>query len=141
MITISIVNDFDEYPGLRNCSISEASGEEFYHKILNKKFVEAYNTNDKLEVILDGTGGFASSFLDEAFGNLVYDFTLPVVKQRLIIISNEKPHWKDMIESQTMPQWEERRKRNENVKTTAKHDVWGRLLNGKIELKRWSTPV
>lgn len=113
MITISIVNDFDEYPGLRNCSISEASGEEFYHKILNKKFVEAYNTNDKLEVILDGTGGFASSFLDEAFGNLVYDFTLPVVKQRLIIISNEEPHWKDMIESQTMPQWEERRKRNE----------------------------
>ena len=35
METINI-KDFSEYPGLRHCSISDDSGEEFYHKILNK---------------------------------------------------------------------------------------------------------
>ena len=32
------VFDFTEYPGLRHCSISDDSGEEYYHKILNKEY-------------------------------------------------------------------------------------------------------
>ena len=36
------VKDFSEYPGLRHCSISDDSGEEYYHKILNSKFKETY---------------------------------------------------------------------------------------------------
>lgn len=141
MKTISIVKDFDEYPGLRNCTISEASGEEFYHKLLNKKFTQAFNKREPLEVVLDGTGGFASSFLDEAFGNLVYDFTLDVVKKFLVIVSNEEPHWKDMIENQTMPQWEERRKKKDPVKVTAEHEAWNRLSNNELISKVWELPA
>lgn len=141
MKTISIKNDFDEYPGLRNCSISEASGEDFYHTILNKEFTKAFKNREQLTVILDGTGGYASSFLDEAFGNLVYDFTLGVVKKFLIIISNEEPHWKDMIENQTMPQWEERRKKNEPIRVTTLHKAWNRLSNNDIVSKVWEMPA
>lgn len=65
---------------------------------------------------LDNTAGYASSFLDEAFGNLVFDFTLDNVKRMVEIISNQEPHWKDMIEKQTYQQWEERRVRKTILK-------------------------
>ena len=39
-MTISILSDFNESPGPRYCKQGKASGEEFYHKILNSKFAE-----------------------------------------------------------------------------------------------------
>jgi hypothetical protein len=110
MRTISVLEDFSEFPALRHCNISDESGEKFYHNVLNKAFKEAYDLNEKLIVNLDATAGYASSFLDEAFGNLVYDFTLDIVKSNTEIISEQEPHWKDMIINQTYPQWEARRK-------------------------------
>ena len=44
----------------------------FFITLLKKSF----ETKIKLQVVLDGTAGYAPSFLDEAFGNLVYDFGL-----------------------------------------------------------------
>ena len=46
MKTINIY-DFSEYPGLRHCNISDDSGEEFYHKILNKSFYKALKNKKK----------------------------------------------------------------------------------------------
>lgn len=138
---ISVLNDFSEYPGLRHCVISEKSGEEFYHSVLNKEFKEAYEKGSKLIVNLDNTAGYASSFLDEAFGNLVFDFTLEVVKKTITIISNQEPHWKDMIENQTYQQWEERRMTKNNPKVTKIHSEWFRLINNKIESKIWEQPT
>lgn len=137
--TISILNDFSEYPGLRHCNISDDSGEEFYHTILNKKFKEVYERNEILTIILDGTGGYASSFLDEAFGNLVYDFTLNVVKNHIEIISEEEPHWKVMIEAETYTQWEDRRKNKNSPNITKNHNPWFRLVKDKVEHKKWLT--
>ncbi len=135
---ISILNDYSEYPGLRHCTISEFSGEDFYHKILNRAFKQALDANEKLIVNLDGTAGYASSFLDEAFGNLVYDYALEIVKSRVIIISEEEPSWKEMIETQTYPQWENRRKQNKEPKVTQEHKAWYRMVNKIIEQKVWS---
>lgn len=140
MKTITILTEFTDSPGLRHCNISEKSGEEFYHKILNKAFAEAFSANQKLTVILDYTSGFASSFLDEAFGNLVYDFTLTIVKHSVFIISDQEPHWKKMIEEKTFPQWEERRVRGERPIVTAQHAAWVRLINNQIVEEIWETP-
>lgn len=141
MRTISVLENFSEFPALRHCSISDKSGEEFYHKILNNEFKIAYENGEKLTVDLDATAGYASSFLDEAFGNLVYDFTLEVIKKNVEVISLQEPHWKEMIESQTYPQWENRRKNGQQPKITAEHDAWYRLINNQLEYKIWEHPA
>ena len=86
-----------------------------------------------LIVNLDGVDGYMSSFLDEAFGNLVYDFGIEIVKEVLSIVSSEEPEWIDMIESDTYIEWEKRRKKNENPTTTSPHSSWVRLVNNQIE--------
>lgn len=133
------VLDFDEFPGLRHCSISENSGEEFYHKVLNKAFKNAYENKEKLVIDLDGTDAYASSFLDEAFGNLVYDFTLTNVQRLVVIISNDEPHWIKMLEEKTYPQWETRRVSGEKVVVTEEHESWYRLIDGKLISNVWET--
>jgi hypothetical protein len=137
MIQISVLKNFSEFPGLRHCSISDNSGELFYHKVLNLEFKKAYDAKDKLEVNLDLTAGYAPSFLDEAFGNLVYDFTLAVVKELIVIVSNQQPRLKEMIENETYVKWETRRKNKEVPKVTEGHAAWYRLQDNKLELKIW----
>lgn len=138
---IIIAKDYTEYPGLRHCSISEWSGEDFYHKVLNGKFKDALDKNEKITINLDGTAGYASSFLDEVFGNLVYDFSFEKVNSLVVIISKEEPHWKTMIEEQTYNQWEKRRKENKPPKVTVEHEKWYRFNGDKIECKIWEQPV
>lgn len=93
MIQINIASDFSKTPGARNYSDGPYSGEEFYHKVLSPKFKEAINENSKLEIILDGTAGYASSFLNESFRLLGKEYGAEVVWQNLIIISNEVPKY------------------------------------------------
>jgi hypothetical protein len=134
------VLDFDEYPGLRHCSVSEFSGEEYYHKILNDDFKKAYENKEVLIVELDGTDAYASSFLDEAFGNLVYDFTLANVSRLIKIISNDEPHWVKMLQEKTFKEWETRRKNNEKPIVTELHEPWFRLVDSKIKKEVWEMP-
>lgn len=132
MRTINVL-DFSEFPGLRHCDISDDSGEEFYHKILNKEFKESFEKKESLCVNLDNTSGYAPSFLDEAFGNLVYDFGIKVVKEYLKIISEQEPDLKDLLLNETYPQWESRRLKQEKPKKTEKHQTWYRLIENKLE--------
>ena len=140
MKIISVLEDFSEFPALRHNNISDESGEKFYHNVLNKAFKEAYEQSEKLTVDLDCTAGYASSFLDEAFGNLVYDFTLDIVKSKIEIISEQEPHWKEMILNQTYPQWEARRKSKKQPKVTTNHEAWFRLINNELKLEIWERP-
>jgi hypothetical protein len=135
---ISVLDSFTEYPGLRHCSVSDDSGEEFYHTVLNSSFKQAIDKNEVLVVCLDGTAGYAPSFLDEAFGNLVYDFSLSEVKEKIEIVSEEEPSWIEMIFNETFMQWEQRRIRKETPKITGEHPAWYRLNDGKLELGTWS---
>ena len=77
----------------------------------------------------------------EAFGNLVYDFSLDVVKDKIKIVSEQEPHWKEMIEKQTFVQWEKRRKERKCPKVTKKHDAWYRIENSQLEYDIWERPA
>lgn len=138
-MTISILSDFSESPGPRYCKQGIASGEEFYHKILNSKFVDAMNEKQKLQLNLDGTDGYMSSFWDEAIGNLVYDFSSQKVNEYLAIVSIEEPSWKELIFNSIIPEWEKRREKCDAPKKTSQkdHSAWYRLVNGKLEQKIW----
>lgn len=118
-----LIKEYSQSPGPRYVEQGDDSGEDFYYSKLNKQFYKTFQDNAILTVNLDGTDGFASSFLDEAFGNLVYDFGKDNVDQHIEIISEEEPEWKDMLQD-TFEQWENRRLNNEKRKTTEQHDSW-----------------
>lgn len=96
---ISVSEHFSHTPGARYYSDGEDSGEKFYDTILRDAFKRALEDNEKLVVNLDGTEGYATSFLDEAFMRLSKEFTKEKVLAHLEIISNEEPDWIIEIES------------------------------------------
>ena len=102
---IIYVKDFSTSPGPRYVKQGESSGELFYHQVLNPTFLQGYNDNKDVIINLDGVDGYMSSFLDEAFGNLVFDFGINEVQKRLKFISLEEPEWTDMIVNDTYPEW------------------------------------
>lgn len=67
MKTISIANEFSRYPAGRFSKDGPFSGELF-----RKKFLEPnLKLHEKILIDLDGTRGYGSSFLEEAFGGLI----------------------------------------------------------------------
>ena len=133
---ILCVKDFSLSPGPRYAEQgNNDSGEDFYHNVLNAEFVKAIKSESFLVVNLDGVDGYMSSFLDEAFGNLVYDFGLELVTKYLQFVSEEEPEWIDMIKNNTYPDWSERRKKQLIPKKTVSHDDWS-YFNGKEIIKR-----
>ena len=75
MISIVIKKDFTDAPGPRYIKQGEYSGEYFREKFLVPKMKEALEKKEKLFIDLDGTFGYPTSFLEEAFGGLaeIYD--------------------------------------------------------------------
>lgn len=135
---LSVARDYSELTGMRYCKISEHSGEDFYHSFLNEKFAEAFENDEVVELDIDGTkDGVGPSFLDESIGNLVYDFTLEVVAQKLKVITVDQTHWLEMIHEETFPNWEERRNNGREALITEAHSPWYRLVNGRLERKEW----
>lgn len=67
MKNISIANDFSIYPGGRTPDDGEYSGEEFRNTFL----IPMLDAGEQAEINFDGTRGYGSSFLEEAFGGLV----------------------------------------------------------------------
>lgn len=135
-IVLSILS-YSTSPGPRYCDQGDDSGEDFYHQILNAKFHEAYASDAILVVDLDGPDGYASSFLDEAFGNLVYDFGKDVVKKHLEIKSDEEPEWISMLVNDTFEEWEKRRKDCDAPKITKEHEDWYRIDNNSMKKGKW----
>ena len=68
MITIDVSKDFSRFPSGRYEKNGTTSGEAFRKKLLEPALREG---TDKVQVLLDGTIGYGSSFLEEAFGGLV----------------------------------------------------------------------
>lgn len=87
MKTIVICTDFTDAPGGRFVSDGESSGEDFRARFL----VPAMNAGLPFCVDLDGTFGYATSFLEEAFGGLARDFGSDKVLSLLKIKSDEEP--------------------------------------------------
>lgn len=135
---LSILDSFSSFTGLRYCSISDNSGEEFYHEKLNEFFYQSISNGEKLIIDLDNTAGYSPSFIDEAFGNLVFDYSKSLVEENLVIISNQEPHWIEMINKETIIDWENRRINKQSPKKTKNHSPWYRKINnGQFEKKLW----
>lgn len=86
----SIANDFSRNPGPRFHSQGPDSGETLRRKL--KKLLE--QRAGKIKIILDGTVGMGSSFLDEAFGGLISKEGLPGdVRYRFDFVSTVDPSY------------------------------------------------
>lgn len=98
MITLSIAKDFSKKPGFRYKSQSPTtSGEQFRDDLLEPKYLEALHKNVKLRVILDGTDGYLTSFIEEAFGGLQRKHKANNILDTIEIISVDEKHWIDEI--------------------------------------------
>ena len=98
-IEIKISKDFSFSPGPRYIDEGKNSGEKFRKEILYPKFKEAIEANKKITVDLDGTDGYGTSFLEEAFGGLIRNngLTFEEINNCLIIISEEEDYLKDDV--------------------------------------------
>jgi len=85
---ISVARDFSKTPGPRFIKQGSWSGEKF-RQLLEKQL----KTHHSLIVDLDGTRGYGSSFLDEAFGGLIRECVLTKREfdERIKILSDEDP--------------------------------------------------
>jgi len=88
--TINIAMEFSSTPGARYRSDGPYSGEEFREAILETALQES-GPDACVEIVLDGTEGYATSFLEEAFGGLARKLGCDVCLQRLRFRSEEDP--------------------------------------------------
>jgi len=94
MLHLSVAKDFTKTPGFRYKHQSPGtSGEEFRDKLLEPKYHQAVKENVKLEVNLDGTNGYLTSFVEEAFGGLQRKDRGRNILDNIVVIANEEKHW------------------------------------------------
>ena len=109
-IVLNIAKDYTRCPGARYEKEGDYSGERFRNEFLLPKLKEAIETGVKLEVVLDGSAGYSTSFIEESFGGLIRTdhYTLQDVKDNIIIISNEDPSYVEDINVYWEHAWENR---------------------------------
>ncbi|MDO6384691.1 STAS-like domain-containing protein [Uliginosibacterium sp. 31-12] len=91
---IVIASDFSKTPAGRYLTDGPASGQRFRDELLAPALISF----DSVEVVLDGTTGYGSSFLEEAFGGLI----------RECHISPDDVRKKLKVEARTSPLYESR---------------------------------
>jgi hypothetical protein len=86
---ISIARDFSRNPAGRYRKDGKYSGEVFREDVLVPNLMKG-----PLQVILDGTDGYGSSFLEEAFGGLVRmgKWSFSDLKSRLSVEAETEPY-------------------------------------------------
>lgn len=90
-LIINIAKQYCETPGAREIEEGHYSGEDFLQKILKPKFEEAVKKNTTLLIDLDETEGYATSFLEEAFGGLARLFSPETVLKTLMFKCLDEP--------------------------------------------------
>ena len=94
MIEVSVARDFTRYPAGRLKRNGTTSGEAFRERFLERPIARG----ESVSIELDGTIGYGSSFLEEAFGGLVRSLELSpaIVKSRLNLISQDQSLLKEI---------------------------------------------
>lgn len=87
--TISIAKQFSPTPAGRYEDDGPFPGQKFRDELL----LPALKTNEQVTVDLDGTAGFGSSFLEEAFGGLVRNGMDASVLRRKLQIKSSYPSY------------------------------------------------
>lgn len=92
---IDIATQFSRFPAGRYLADGPFSGQAFRDTLL----VPALRSGKRVRVILDGTAGFGSSFLEETFGGLVRaGWKIEELLQKLDFVSSD-PSLLEEIES------------------------------------------
>lgn len=83
------VADYAPAPGGRFVTDGPYSGEWFRNEVLCPALASAIRSGEVLTVELDGTSGYGSSFLEEAFGGLVRErgFTPADLRRSLAVVA------------------------------------------------------
>ena len=89
MKTINIAKDFSPHPYGRTRNLTSNSGEALRDDVIKP----ALDTNEIIEIILDGLEGFGSSVIDETFSSLVRNgyISLSEFKRRIHFVSETDP--------------------------------------------------
>lgn len=90
MIKINISEDFTDAPGPRYIEQGEYSGEQFRKEWLVPKMEEALRKKEKILIDLDGTFGYPTSFLEEAFGGLAEVYDKKIIIDTIEFKSNDE---------------------------------------------------
>lgn len=92
LMHISVAKEFSETPGPRDRDEGDWSGTQFLEDILLPRFTQALTDRTQLMVDLDGTEGYATSFLEAAFGGLARRFDPKQVLSILQFKSDDEPY-------------------------------------------------
>jgi hypothetical protein len=98
-LTLSVAKQFSTTPGPRKEEEGEYSGENFLNNLLLPNFKLALQSSSVLTVDLDGTAGYATSFLEAAFGGLARIYDPQTVIKHIDFKSNDEPYLIDEIKS------------------------------------------
>ena len=97
-LEISVARDFSTTPGARSTSEGKFSGEEFLKRVLLPKFETVLESGAKIHIDLDGVAGYATSFLEAAFGGLAREFGPERAIAHIDLKSADEPHLIDEIQ-------------------------------------------
>jgi hypothetical protein len=89
---IQVAKDFSDTPGPRLREEGEYSGEEFLEKLLLPAYQQVVADGGTLLIDLDGTEGYATSFLEAAFGELARKFPPSEVLANIVFKSDDEPY-------------------------------------------------
>jgi hypothetical protein len=94
MLRLNIAKDYSPTPGSRRKSESVFSGEKLRTEVLVPLVTKAKAEDLNIEINLDGTAGYGTSFLEEAFGGLirVNNFDYNDLAKRIHFISTEEEY-------------------------------------------------
>lgn len=89
IVTLNIAANFSREPAGRYRSDGPHSGEVFREDYL----IPALKSSSAVEVVFDGTEGYGSSFLEEAFGGLLRHFDIDEggFRERVVLKSDDDP--------------------------------------------------
>ena len=96
-LRLQVATEFSKFPGPRYRSEGHDSGEEFRVDYLTPRFKKALEQGIRLKIDLDDAYGYATSFLEEAFGGLARDFGVQRVLKVLEFKSDDEPYLIDDI--------------------------------------------
>jgi hypothetical protein len=96
-ISLSIARDFSPTPGPRTRREGDFSGEQFLDELLKPKFIQARDSNESLVVDFDGAVGYATSFLEAAFGGLARNYEPHLVLKTLKLVCTDEPSIVDEV--------------------------------------------
>ena len=92
ILKLVVATEFSETPGPRSREEGPFSGELFLDDLLRPKYKAAVEAREKLIIDLDGTEGYATSFLEAAFGGLAREYDEKDILKIIDFKSDDEPH-------------------------------------------------